>query len=114
MYDVRPVLALEEVGRVAAGGVTPVCIYSMLSLGLVAHVADVFRMKTWTRTEGGVRLSEDDGPAATEFLGDDLDEDGDDGIEWDNRDRELPAERGRKLTTGFARPIDGDIGGAPT
>lgn len=51
------------------------------------------RMKTWTRHEGRIRLSEDDGPAATEFLGDDpTDEGDDDGLEWDNGDDEpLPA-----------------------
>ena len=31
----------------------------------------VFRLKTWTRQEGAVRLSEDDGPPAHSFLGDD-------------------------------------------
>ncbi|KAG9310955.1 hypothetical protein JVU11DRAFT_8830 [Chiua virens] len=29
------------------------------------------QLKTWTRQEGQIRLSEDDGPAATEFLADD-------------------------------------------
>jgi len=33
------------------------------------------RLKTLTRPEGRIRLSEDDGPPATEFLGDDYDED---------------------------------------
>jgi hypothetical protein len=33
------------------------------------------RLKTLTRSEGRIRLSEDDGPAATEFLGDDFDDD---------------------------------------
>jgi len=32
-------------------------------------------MKTWTRTEGAVRLSVDDGPPAREFLEDDYDDD---------------------------------------
>ena len=31
----------------------------------------VFRLKTWTRQEGAVRLSEDDGPPAHTFLEDD-------------------------------------------
>ena len=34
-----------------------------------------FRLKILTRTEGTIRLSEDDGPPANEFLGDDFDED---------------------------------------
>jgi len=33
------------------------------------------RLKTFTRTEGTIRLSEDDGPPSNEFLGDDFDED---------------------------------------
>ncbi|KAF8645979.1 hypothetical protein AX16_007463 [Volvariella volvacea WC 439] len=36
------------------------------------------QMKTWTTTEGRVRLSADDGPAATSFLGDDPADDSDD------------------------------------
>jgi hypothetical protein len=32
-----------------------------------------FRLKTWTRQEGAVRLSEDDGPPSHLFLGDDYD-----------------------------------------
>ncbi|KAF8229461.1 hypothetical protein L208DRAFT_1402241 [Tricholoma matsutake] len=33
------------------------------------------QLKILTRSEGRIRLSEDDGPSATEFLGDDYDED---------------------------------------
>ncbi|KAG1829348.1 hypothetical protein EV424DRAFT_448808 [Suillus variegatus] len=33
------------------------------------------RLQTWTRPEGQIRLSEDDGPSATEFLTDGDDED---------------------------------------
>ncbi|KAH7927566.1 hypothetical protein BV22DRAFT_1127266 [Leucogyrophana mollusca] len=33
------------------------------------------QLKTWTRQEGTIRLSEDDGPSATEFLADADDED---------------------------------------
>lgn len=33
------------------------------------------RLKTITRREGGIRLSEDDGPPAREFLEDDYDDD---------------------------------------
>ncbi|KAH9957525.1 hypothetical protein BC827DRAFT_654897 [Russula dissimulans] len=36
---------------------------------VVAH-----QLKTWTRQEGAVRLSEDDGPPAHSFLGDDEDQ----------------------------------------
>ena len=35
----------------------------------------MFRLKTLTRPEGRIRLSEDDGPPATEFLEDDYDDD---------------------------------------
>ena len=35
-----------------------------------------YRLKTWTRQEGAVRLSEDDGPPAHTFLGEDDDDDG--------------------------------------
>ncbi|TFK71207.1 hypothetical protein BDN72DRAFT_474989 [Pluteus cervinus] len=45
------------------------------------------QMKTWTRQEGAIRLSEDDGPAATQFLSDDPADDDDD-MEWDNGDDE--------------------------
>jgi len=41
------------------------------------------QLKTWTRTEGQIRLSEDDGPSAAEFLVDGDDEDSgivDDGV----------------------------------
>jgi len=41
---------------------------------VVAH-----QLKTWTRQEGAVRLSEDDGPPAHTFLGED-----DDGLEEDD------------------------------
>ena len=34
-----------------------------------------FRLKTLTRSEGRIRLSEDNGPPANEFLADDYDED---------------------------------------
>lgn len=33
------------------------------------------RLQTWSRTEGQIRLSEDDGPSATEFLTEADDED---------------------------------------
>jgi hypothetical protein len=52
----------------------------------VSHNSDLYRhrLQTWTRTEGQIRLSEDDGPSATEFLTDADDEDdigiADDGI----------------------------------
>ncbi|KAJ8474134.1 hypothetical protein ONZ45_g16055 [Pleurotus djamor] len=32
-------------------------------------------LKTWSRSEGNIRLSEDDGPSSQEFLDDDDDED---------------------------------------
>jgi hypothetical protein len=41
------------------------------------------RLKTWTRQEGTVRLSEDDGPPSHSFLGDDFDvpEEGEEGYD---------------------------------
>ncbi|EGN94833.1 hypothetical protein SERLA73DRAFT_187901 [Serpula lacrymans var. lacrymans S7.3] len=33
------------------------------------------QLKTWSRQEGAIRLSQDDGPSAAEFLEDDYDED---------------------------------------
>ncbi|KAG2130353.1 hypothetical protein DEU56DRAFT_815548 [Suillus clintonianus] len=49
------------------------------------------QLQTWTRTEGQIRLSEDDGPSATEFLVDGDDEDLgiiDDGVVLGQRDEE--------------------------
>ncbi|KAI0043423.1 hypothetical protein FA95DRAFT_404516 [Auriscalpium vulgare] len=37
----------------------------------------VYQLKTWTRQEGTIRLSEDDGPPARSFLEDEYDEDND-------------------------------------
>ena len=42
---------------------------------LLMTVVSDDRLKTWTRREGRIRLSEDDGPPAREFLEDDYDED---------------------------------------
>lgn len=39
-------------------------------------ISVVHRLKTWTRQEGAVRLSEDDGPPAHSFLGDDEEQEG--------------------------------------
>jgi hypothetical protein len=52
--------------------------FSYLSSFLPSCNADartLNRLKTLTRPEGRIRLSEDDGPAATTFLGDDDDDD---------------------------------------
>lgn len=38
-------------------------------------LTSVVRLNTWTRKEGRIRLSEDDGPPVHEFLQDDYDED---------------------------------------
>lgn len=38
-------------------------------------IAYAFRLKTLTSSEGRIRLSEDNGPPANEFLADDYDED---------------------------------------
>jgi hypothetical protein len=57
------------------------------------------RLKTWTRQEGAVRLSEDDGPPAHTFLEEDDDEreeedseSGDDGIGQEDIRRVPPVE----------------------
>lgn len=39
------------------------------------HLCYTFRLKTLTSREGRIRLSEDNGPPANEFLADDYDED---------------------------------------
>jgi hypothetical protein len=49
-------------------------------------------LKTWTRQEGTVRLSIDDGPPAAEFLEDDYDEDN-----TDLEDDEPLADRAQRL-----------------
>ncbi|KAK0445623.1 uncharacterized protein EV420DRAFT_921349 [Desarmillaria tabescens] len=48
------------------------------------------QLKTWRQTEGQIRLSTDDGPAATEFLEDDYDDD-------DNEDLTLVEDVGGRL-----------------
>ncbi|KAH9060671.1 hypothetical protein EDB87DRAFT_1683367 [Lactarius vividus] len=77
---------------------------------VVAH-----QLKTWTRQEGAVRLSEDDGPPAHSFLEED-DDDGQeeeggesdsDGIGWENARRVPPVELQR---VGIARA---DASGLP-
>ncbi|KAJ7146213.1 hypothetical protein C8R44DRAFT_9469 [Mycena epipterygia] len=47
------------------------------------------QLKTITRTEGAIRLSQDDGPPAREFLEDDYDEDHE-GLNMDDHDVSLP------------------------
>ncbi|KDQ55980.1 hypothetical protein JAAARDRAFT_36773 [Jaapia argillacea MUCL 33604] len=53
------------------------------------------QLKEWSRPEGRIRLSEDDGPPATEFLEDDYDED-DEGL----NDDEPLADRAERLRLG--------------
>ena len=60
------------------------------------------RLKTWTRREGTIRLSIDDGPPATEFLEDDYDEDND-----DLEDNEPLADRAERLQLAGAGTGDG-------
>jgi hypothetical protein len=50
----------------------------------------MFRLQTWSQGAGGIRLSEDDGPSATEFIQDDP---GDDISDFDEDDEPL----GRRL-----------------
>lgn len=58
-------------------------------------------MKTFTRTEGAIRLSEDDGPSATEFLGDDFD---DDNEHLDDSADEPLSEHIRRATQAWREP----------
>lgn len=61
-------------------------------------------MKTWTGTEGRVRLSEDDGPASTQFLEDDYDDDNE-GLELTNdREDEPLTERIRQAEAASETP----------
>lgn len=55
-----------------------------------------FRLKTWTRQEGTIRLSIDDGPPATEFIRDDDDDESTHGLE----DDEPLADLAQRLTSG--------------
>ena len=60
-----------------------------------------FRLKTFTRTEGTIRLSEDDGPPAREFLGDDFDEDNE---HLDDSTDEPLSEHIRRATRAWREP----------
>ncbi|KAF8440024.1 hypothetical protein L210DRAFT_3541472 [Boletus edulis BED1] len=65
----------EPLGNIGLLILTTTCTLGLLYLlwrrasslrAVVSH-----QLKTWTTQEGRIRLSEDDGPAATEFLADD-------------------------------------------
>ena len=60
-----------------------------------------FRLKTFTRSEGQIRLSEDDGPPANEFLTDDYDEDNE---HLNDSDNEPLSEHIRKVTEAWRQP----------
>jgi hypothetical protein len=60
--------------------------------GLVSH-----QLKTWTRSEGRIRLSEDDGPPAAEFLGNGDDDDDESEELEDNEDDQPLAQRMEKV-----------------
>lgn len=51
------------------------CVQTVSSSHLFFSFVFLFRLKTWTRQEGAVRLSEDDGPPAHLFLEDDEEQD---------------------------------------
>ena len=55
------------------------------------------RLKTFTQREGNIRLSEDDGPPAREFLEDDYDDDIE-GLSGDNSDDESLAHHNPRQT----------------
>lgn len=59
------------------------------------------RLKTFTRTEGAIRLSEDDGPPASEFLGDDFNEDN---AHLDDSTDEPLSEHIRRATRAWREP----------
>jgi hypothetical protein len=61
-----------------------------------------------TRPEGRIRLSEDDGPAATEFLGDD---DDDDDLESRTGAGGIPAAGAADLDVGHAGGDSTNVGG---
>jgi hypothetical protein len=55
-------------------------------------------LKTWRRPEGRIRLSEDDGPSATEFLDGEFDDDNERLNEGDDDDDDEPlAERAERF-----------------
>lgn len=66
------------------------------------------RLKTWTRSEGRIRLSEDDGPPSREFLEDDSNEESE-GLDDDYDDEPLserPSKpRSGKRSDNEARPL---------
>jgi len=62
-----------------------------------------YRLKTWREPEGRIRLSEDDGPPAREFLEDEYDEDVE-GV--DDEDDEPLTERVKKATAGAGLRVD--------
>ncbi|TFK36598.1 hypothetical protein BDQ12DRAFT_686697 [Crucibulum laeve] len=66
--------------------------------GVVSH-----QLKTFTHSEGRIRLSEDDGPSATEFLEDDYDEDNE-MLDGNNSDDEPLTEHIRKSTQVWREP----------
>jgi len=68
----------------------------------------VSRLKTWSRREGTIRLSIDDGPPAAEFLQDDYDEDNS-----DVEDDEPLAERAQRLKS-MAETEDSNPAREPT
>ncbi|EAU87795.1 hypothetical protein CC1G_09414 [Coprinopsis cinerea okayama7 len=59
------------------------------------------RLKTFRRPEGQIRLSEDDGPSATLFLGDDFD---DDNAHIDASDTDTLSEQMRRATQAWREP----------
>ncbi|KAF8816976.1 hypothetical protein BYT27DRAFT_7219538 [Phlegmacium glaucopus] len=64
------------------------------------------KLKTFRSNEGRIRLSEDDGPPANEFLADDYDEDNE---HLPDSDNEPLSEHIRKVTEAWRRP-DSDNG----
>lgn len=67
------------------------------------------RLKTFTQREGNIRLSEDDGPPAREFLEDDYDDDIE-GLSGDNSDDESLAHHTGHNTRQTNTSSTGDAG----
>jgi len=80
---------------------------TLCALFILWRRADAFRrvvshqLKTFSRSEGQIRLSEDDGPPANEFLADDFDEDNE---HLRDSDDEPLTEHIRKATQAWREP----------
>ena len=96
------------ISSLASGGRPEICyIIPVCSKWLYSNVLLNFthRLKTWREPEGRIRLSQDDGPPAHEFIGDDYDEDNEN---LDDDDDEPLTERVRNVTANPAPALKVD------